>query len=88
MAEFDRTNTGTFSKNERKTTDSHPDVKGQANIDGVEYWIDAWMKERNSDGSKFYSVKFKRKDAQAPQPTHGTQPKRPAQSLDDDSIPF
>ena len=63
MAEFDRTNTGIVSKNDRKTTDQHPDIKGQINVEGVEYWLDGWKKERKSDGAPFYSLTVKRKDA-------------------------
>lgn len=38
---------GSFSlfKNDRKTTDSHPDYTGSILIDGKEYWISGWKKE-------------------------------------------
>ena len=89
MADYDNTNRGTFSKNERKTTDAHPDIKGQVNVEGVEYWIDAWRKQRNSDGSIFYSLSVKRKDAQqAPAPTPAPAQKRTAAADLDDSTPF
>ena len=55
--------TGIISKNERKTEDKHPDIKGQCEINGVQYWVDGWAKTRNSDGGKFYSLRFKAKDA-------------------------
>lgn len=63
---YDNNLTGIISKNERKTDDKHPDIKGQCEIDGVQYWVDGWQKTRNSDSGKFYSLRFKRKDA-APQ---------------------
>jgi hypothetical protein len=93
MAQYDNNLTGLISKNERKTDDKHPDINGQCEIDGVQYWVDGWQKTRNSDGGKFYSLKFKRKDA-PPQkkPAPKAQPKAaPAGSgFDDmdDSIPF
>jgi len=66
MTQYDNNLTGIISKNERKTDDKHPDIKGQCEIDGVQYWMDGWQKTRNSDGGKFYSLRFKRKDAAAP----------------------
>ena len=38
---------GSFSlfKNDRKTTDKHPDYTGSILIDGKEYWISGWKKE-------------------------------------------
>lgn len=85
MAEYDNTNKGILSRNERKQADTHPDIKGQINVDGVEYWLDGWKKERKSDGAPFYSLSVKRKDAPAPQPTAA--PKRPAFD-DSDDAPF
>ena len=63
MAEYDNTNTGIISKNDRKELDTHPDIKGQINIEGVEYWLSGWIKERKSDGGKFYSLKATPKHA-------------------------
>lgn len=85
MAEYDNTNKGILSRNERKQADTHPDIKGQINVEGVEYWLDGWKKERKSDGAPFYSLSVKRKDAQAAQPTPA--PKRPVAD-DTDEIPF
>ena len=31
-------------KNDRKESDSHPDYKGSAEVEGVEYWLAAWIK--------------------------------------------
>jgi len=60
---YDKTNKGIVSKNERKEKDTHPDIKGSINVDGVEYWLDGWMKEKNDGSGKFYSLSVKRKDA-------------------------
>lgn len=92
MAEFDRTNTGIVSKNDRKTTDQHPDIKGQINVDGIEYWLDGWKKERKSDGAPFYSLTVKRKDAKPAGAAPVQSKQRPAKSVldnyEDDGIPF
>ncbi len=60
-------NSGTLNKNDRKETEKHADYRGQCEIDGVGYWIDAWIKP-SKDGGKFMSLSFKSKEARAPQP--------------------
>lgn len=81
---YDNTNRWTLNKNDRKEKDTHPDYKGSLNVDGVDYWLDGWIKE--SANGKFISGSLKRKDAaSAPQ-----QPRQPAAfdtDLDDD-FPF
>ena len=62
MAYEPKDNTGSLFKNERREKDTHAHAKGTALIDGVEYWVDAWTNETR-DGSKYQSLKFKRKDA-------------------------
>jgi len=93
MAEYDNTNRGTLSKNTRKTQDSHPDIKGQINIDGVEYWLDGWQRTSSKDGSKFYSLSVKPKDTQRTNPPQRQRTPPPPVDFadlrgDDDRIPF
>ena len=54
-------NSGSISKNERKTEDKHADISGSANIEGVDYWVSGWLKEGAK--GKFYSLLFKPKEA-------------------------
>ena len=61
--EYDRTNTGLLSRNERKTEPTHADHRGTLNVEGVEYWLDAYVKERNDGSGKFFSLRVKRKEA-------------------------
>ena len=56
-----RDNQGAIFKNDRKESDSHPDYKGQAMIDGSNYWISVWINESKA-GKKYMSVKFNPKD--------------------------
>jgi hypothetical protein len=42
--EYDNTNKGALFQNDRKESDRHPDYRGQINVDGVEYWLSAWIK--------------------------------------------
>lgn len=87
MAYEQRDNTGSLFKNDRKETDSHPDYKGSALLNGVEHWLDAWINEAR-DGSKYMSLKFKPKEASG----GGTNTARPRPAAFDndleDDIPF
>lgn len=61
--EYDNTNTGLLSRNERKTEVTHADHRGTLNVEGVEYWIDGYVKERKDGSGKFFSLRVKRKEA-------------------------
>ena len=61
---FDNTNRAVLFKNENKKTDTHPDYSGNLNFEGVECFLDAWIKTAES-GKKFMSLSVKRKDKQA-----------------------
>ena len=80
--------TGSLFKNDRKETDSHPDYKGSALINGVEHWLDAWINTAK-DGSKYMSLKMKPKDtAFSSAPPKGTD-REPMSAADlDDDVPF
>ncbi len=54
---------GSLFKNDRKSKDTHPDLTGNAMIDGVEYYLSAWRKA----GAKgdFYSLSVRPKDSTA-----------------------
>ncbi len=56
-----RDNSGRLSRNDRKEKETHPDMKGSATINGVEYWISGWAKE--NDRGKWLSLSFEQKDA-------------------------
>jgi uncharacterized protein (DUF736 family) len=58
--EFDNTNRGVLFKNDRKEQDNHPDYKGSINVDGVEFWLSAWIKQ--GDKGKFMSLSIKPKE--------------------------
>jgi hypothetical protein len=67
---MERNNSGTLSKNDRKTLDRHPDIRGQCVIEGRAYWIAGWRRE-NERGA-FYSLAFTPKDST--ETTAGTPP--------------
>lgn len=76
--------TGSLFRNDRKESDSHPDYKGSALLNGVDHWLDAWI-NTSKDGAKYMSLKFKPKEAR---PAQQSAP-QPASAYDDDSeVPF
>lgn len=85
MSNYDNTNRGVLFKNDEKRSDKSPDYSGNLNVDGVEFFLDAWVKEAQT-GRKFMSVSVKVKDKQ-PQ----AQPQRaapPSRARRDDDPPF
>lgn len=36
-------NRGALWPNDRKTTDSHPDFRGNMNVNGREFWVSCWL---------------------------------------------
>lgn len=77
---------GALFKNDRKREGKKDaDYRGDAIINGVSYWIDAWVNE-SKDGKKYFGVKFKPKDET---PTPIRQPVvQPVVEEFDDAIPF
>ncbi|KAF1019665.1 MAG: hypothetical protein GAK30_02981 [Paracidovorax wautersii] len=88
MSGYDNTNRGILSRNERKTSDKHPTHTGTINIEVVEYFIDAWTKERRDGSGKFFSLSVKRKDKQGSKPAQSRPPQQRPAPDQDDSVPF
>lgn len=83
MADYDNTNRGSLFKNTKKEEDRHPDYNGSINVEGTEYWLNAWIKESKKDGTKFFSLSVKEKQdspRQSSAPTRKTKP--------NDDLPF
>ena len=67
MSDFDNTNRGALFKNKDKDA-SHPnwsDYQGSINVNGVEYYIDAWLKTAEKTGMKFMSLGVRPKEEYA-----------------------
>lgn len=62
MANYDNNNSGVLFKNDRKESERHPDFKGNAEVNGVEYWVSGWKKQGKS-GNTFISLSFQPKEA-------------------------
>ena len=71
---------GALFKNAKEGHPTWADYKGDILIDGVEYWLSAWIKEGKK--GKFMSLSAKLKDGK---PTG--KPKNPVSDMSDD-IPF
>lgn len=57
MSNYDDSNKGAIWGNDKKETDKHPDFRGQANVDGTEYWVAAWKRGPN-DNPKSPALRF------------------------------
>ena len=72
-------NQGAIWKNEERETDKHPHFKGEAMLNGVEYWVSAFKRSADAKPKapalKFY---FKPKDARPAQESS------PQDDFDDD----
>ena len=60
-------NSGSLFKNENKTNERGPDYSGTCMIDGVEYFMDSWLKTAET-GRKWMSFAFKPKQKQQASP--------------------
>jgi hypothetical protein len=83
---YDNTNRWTLNKNDRKEKDTHPDYKGSLNVDGVDYWLDGWIKD--SANGKFISGTLKRKEARTAAPQMPAPGSYTADANDDPGVPF
>lgn len=84
MSDYDNTNSGILGRNDRKTLDTHPDFSGSINVDGKDYWLSGWVKERKDGSGRFFRLTVKPKDGA---PTAA--PRQSAAKADfDDDIPF
>lgn len=85
MAYETRELSGSIFRNKKKNTDKHPDLTGEAKIDGKTYWVNGW-KKTDKNGDTWVSLAFKEKDFSE------AIPKEPqasvAEDMSDDPIPF
>jgi|TARA_R110002020_G_scaffold347029_1_gene560808 uncharacterized protein (DUF736 family) len=77
--EYDNNNRGVLFKNDRKEKDTHPDYRGNIEIEGKEFYIKGWKKE-SKKGTAFLSLAVDAKE--------GAAPKAPSQVDANDTDPF
>lgn len=92
MAFEKKPNTGSLFRVDDRKSDTHPEFSGTALIDGVEYFMDAWVNEVKSGpkaGKKYFSLKFKAKQQQSGgSSSQQTRQSPPPDTYDDDEMPF
>jgi len=66
---YDNNNRGAVWKNDRKTTDKHPDYNGAITVDGKDYWLSAWRGDKSNPKAPVLSFSVTLKDALKKQPT-------------------
>jgi len=98
MSQYDNSNRGSVWKNEDRKSDSHPQFKGIAEVNGVEYWVSGWLRKPDANPKApamnfSFSAKENQPHSQPPQQSSQVQQAKAAvmggfdASFDDD-IPF
>jgi hypothetical protein len=66
MSAYDNKNRGSIWKNEKKELDTHPDFTGSLDVNGVQYWVNAWKrKEGAGERSPALTFSIRPKDQQS-----------------------
>ena len=63
--QYDNTNGGALFPNDKKQKESHPDYRGNIDVDGTEYWIKGWKKTAKT-GMRFLSLSLTKKEDTQP----------------------
>lgn len=66
MTTYDNNFRGVLFKADKDGNEGRPDYEGNAEVDGVKYWLKAWINTSKKDGKKFMSLKFQAKERHAP----------------------
>jgi len=77
---------GAIWKNDKREKDTHPHFKGDAEIDGVQYWVSAWKRD-DGGNPKAPALKFSftKKEAKWDEGNQPSSPQpAPADDFDDD----
>lgn len=86
--ENNKNNSGALFRNDKRETEKHPEYTGKITIEGVEYYLSAWVNEMRN-GQKYFSIKATPKAATAPATTTPAQPSQTTTIPDPvDDLPF
>ena len=84
MAYVPKEGSGSLFKNDRKTTDNHPDYTGSIMFNNKEHYLSAWVKEGTK--GKFFSVSIgKEKQPVGFKPAGSDEIKH---TIEDSDLPF
>lgn len=56
--QYDNNFTGCLFKNNKDGNEKRPDYRGSAEVNGVKYWVSAWIQTPKAGGDKFMSMKY------------------------------
>lgn len=87
--DYDNTNSGALFKNDKEGGNPKwPDYRGSVNVDGVDYWLDAWIR-KSKKGTTFMSLRVKPKQQNGERRMRDETGPTDAATRDfDDNIPF
>lgn len=54
--EYDKTNTGLLTRNDKQGNEKRPDYRGFLNVGGADFELAGWIHKRRSDGRPFLSL--------------------------------
>lgn len=81
-----KNNTATLFENNDKEMPTHCDYHGEALVDGVEYWINLWVKT-SQKGEEYFSVSLNPKKKKLDKPKQ-TESQSYQQKESDSDLPF
>ena len=86
MSNYDNNNRGSIWKNEDRKSETHPQFKGSAEVNGVEYWVSGWLRKADANPkAPAMSFSFQAKEQQSAPKTA----QAPANDFDSgEDIPF
>ena len=84
--QYDNNLKGVLFVNDKKQNaeDKKPDMTGNCEINGKEYWVSAWKRTGNNSGKTFLSLSFQSKE----QDVSGDPNNRPVAAQESDGLPF
>jgi hypothetical protein len=91
--DYDNNLTGALFRNDKGDNDRRPDYKGFCEINGQQYWISSWIRDKKDGSGKFMSLRFEAKEQQpapAPKPPAKKAAAKPVagDAFADEEIPF
>ena len=86
MAYVPKENSGSLFKNNRKTTNNHPDYTGSIMVNNKEHYLSAWVKEGKK--GKFFSVSIGKEKQPMGFKAAGSDELPKSEPFIDDDVPF
>ena len=75
--DYDNTDRGVLFENDDKRSKKHPDMRGNINVDGREYWLSGWWQQHDRHG-EYLSLSVQPKEEQRRSRGDGRGRRRPS----------